>query len=54
MDDEDDTSEDERSPDAELPKKLQAPVILPRRRFAGACNVETIKDGTHKSSYLFQ
>lgn len=41
---EEETSEDEDLADIHLSRKFQAPVVLPRRRFAGACNVETIKD----------
>ncbi len=39
------TSEDEETADLQMARKFQVPVVLPRRRFAGACNVETIKDG---------
>jgi len=38
------TSEDEETADLQMARKFQVPVVLPRRRFAGACNVETIKD----------
>jgi hypothetical protein len=33
----------EESTDADIHSSI--PVILPRARFAGACNVETVKDG---------
>ena len=49
-DDEDDESED-MSESAfhphELPERFKAPQVFPRSRFAGACNVETIKDGEY-------
>lgn len=45
IDEEDDTSDDEDPSEVQLPRKFQSSVVLPRRRFAGACNVETIKDG---------
>ncbi|KLO15698.1 WD40 repeat-like protein [Schizopora paradoxa] len=44
VEEEDDTSDDEGPSDVQLPKKFQSPIVLPQRRFAGACNVETIKD----------
>jgi hypothetical protein len=28
-----------------IPENLRLPVVYPRQRYMGACNVETVKDG---------
>jgi len=35
---------DDYDPDAEVDAVFRLPVVLPRTRYAGACNVETVKD----------
>lgn len=53
MDDSEDSDEDDEEEDDEmhlnnslkLEAKHRTPVILPRARYAGARNVETVKDG---------
>jgi hypothetical protein len=42
---EDDAEEDDED-DNEEENYAHMPVVHPRARFAGACNVETVKDGT--------
>ena len=42
-DDEEDESEDEESIGDQ--RYSNVPVVMPRARFAGVCNVETVKDG---------
>lgn len=42
--DEEDGEEDEDAESA-LNDKFKAPLIMPRNRYAGACNVRTVKDG---------
>jgi len=37
--------EDEETDASESSKELRLPVVLPRRKFVGACNIETVKDG---------
>lgn len=48
--DEDEDEDEENGSSRELRFYPEVPVVLPRRRFAGACNVETVKDG--ERSYL--
>lgn len=43
--DSDEEMAEEDIDEMELDMKLKKPVILSRRRFHGACNVETVKDG---------
>ena len=33
----------------ELDEKFKTPVIMPRRKFTGHCNVETVKDGSRRA-----
>src|ERR1700722_19472899 len=49
---EDDQSADD--PDEEMADEAHesVPVVLPRSRFAGACNVRTVKDGERVSCFL--
>lgn len=43
-DEEDEDEDDEDFATLELDQKFKAPIIMPRRRFTGHCNVETVKD----------
>jgi len=43
-DGDDDAEEAEEAEALEAPLSVKAPIIYPRLRFAGACNVETVKD----------
>ena len=46
----DDGFEDEPMEDDSIDSMYDnVPIILPRRRFSGACNVETVKDGAFTS-----
>ncbi len=49
-DEEDDEDEDEQGDDGDDDSNEwkyfpQIPTVMPRTRFAGACNIETVKDG---------
>lgn len=37
--------DDDREEDPQVAENLQLPIVYPRRRYLGACNVETVKDG---------
>ena len=41
-----DEDEDDEGTTRDLIFYPDVPVVMPRRRFAGQCNVETVKDGT--------
>lgn len=43
--DEDNKSDEDNESTNELKFYPDVPVVLPRSRFAGACNAETVKDG---------
>ena len=36
-----------REEELQIADSLQLPVVYPRRKFVGACNVETVKDGEY-------
>ena len=44
-DDNDDDEADDEAEDEELKYFPSVPVVMPRKKFSGACNVETVKDG---------
>lgn len=43
--------EDLSPPEMSLDGKFKTPVIMPRMRFSGHCNIETVKDGTLYAIY---
>lgn len=36
--------------DSQIPEKLKVPIVYPLRKYLGACNVETVKDGECESA----
>jgi hypothetical protein len=48
--DAEDDEESQRS--ADIPDNLRLPIVYPRRRYVGACNVRTVKDGERDFSLL--
>jgi hypothetical protein len=48
-----DTSDDEESGGILLSGQSKSPLVLPRQRFAGACNVDTVKDGEKHSTFNY-
>lgn len=49
-DDFDDESEDDEDDEHYFPN---IPVVMPRKKFTGACNVETVKDGAYLNYIRF-
>ncbi|KAF8525350.1 WD40 repeat-like protein [Gautieria morchelliformis] len=44
LDDSDNVEDKDPDEGQQIPENLQSPVVYPRRRYLGACNVETVKD----------
>lgn len=48
----DSLDDEHRDEELEIPENLKLPIVYPRHKYAGACNVETVKDGECQSLWL--
>jgi hypothetical protein len=48
-DETDSMNDEDREEEPQIPEKLQLPIVYPRQKYTGTCNVETVKDGENLS-----